>query len=101
MKEDIGLKEAVVALRKELLEAQKEAADQDLKFKIDEIELELELVTSKEGEGGGGVKFWVYNAEAQVSANEAKTHKLKLRLKPLNAADRSPFDVSDEDTLEG
>jgi hypothetical protein len=82
MNEEIGLKETVIALRKELLEAQKEAAGQDLKFKIEEIELELELVTSKEGEGGRGVKFWVYNAQMKAKLGKTRTHRLCLKLKP-------------------
>lgn len=82
MKEDIGLNEMVVALRKELLAAQEEGAGQDLKFKIDEIELELELVTTKDGEVGGGVKFWVYNAEMKGTFGKARTHRLLLKLKP-------------------
>ena len=96
MKEEIGLKEAVVALRKELLEAQKEAADQDLKFKIDEIELELELVTSKEGEGGGGVKFWVYNADMKAKLGKTRTHRLRLKLNPENKG--GDVHIADRDT---
>jgi hypothetical protein len=82
MKQDIGLKEMVVALRKELLDAQQEAAEQDLKFKIEEIEMEVALVTSKAGKGKGGVKFLVYNADLEGSLSKTQTHRLRLKLKP-------------------
>lgn len=97
----IALAEMLSDLRAELLKARSDASESELRFEIADVELEVQLSVTKGAEGGGGVKFWVYNAEAQVSANEAKTHKLKLRLKPLNAADRSPFDVSDQESLEG
>ena len=96
MTEDIGLKEAVIALRQELLEAQQEAAGQNLKFKIDEIELELELVTSKEGKGKGGVKFLVYNADLEGKLSKTRTHRLRLKLKP--GGKDGDLEIADEDS---
>ena len=78
----IGLKEMVVALRKELLEAQEEGAKQNLKFAVEEIDIEVELVTTKEGEGEGGVKFLVYDAKMKGKLAKARTHRLHLKLKP-------------------
>lgn len=93
---EIGLKEMVVALRKELLDAQKEAAEQDLKFNVEEIDMEIELVTTREGEGGGSVKFWVYNAEMKAKLGETRNHRLLLKLKPeSNGGD---LNISGKDT---
>jgi len=82
MKDEIGLGEMVVALRKELLQAQEEGDEKALKFKVDEIELDVELVTTKGGAVGAGVKFWVYNAEMKGKLEHARTHRLHLKLKP-------------------
>jgi hypothetical protein len=69
----IPLSEMLTQLRKELLQTQEEGKGSDLTFLIEDIEIELHLVTSKEAGGGGGVKFWVYNAEAEVNVSEAKS----------------------------
>jgi hypothetical protein len=97
----IELAEMIADLRVELLKARGQGAESELRFEIADLELEVQIAVTKGAKGGGGVKFWVYNADAEVNASEAKTHKLKIRLKPLNATDRSPFDVGDQDTLGG
>lgn len=94
----IPLSETLAELRKELLEAQWEGQGSDLKFLIEDIEIELQVVTTKGGKGGGGVKFWVYNAEAEVNTSHAKTQKLKLKLKPKKPTGED-FDVGDQDNL--
>jgi hypothetical protein len=92
----IGLKEMIIALRKELLDAQKEGVQRDLKFNVEQIEMEVELVTTKEGGAEGGVKFWVYSADMKASLGETRTHRLKLKLKPeSNDGDLS---ISDDGT---
>ena len=78
----IPLSEMLAELRKELLEAKLEGQGSDLKFLIEDIEIELQIATTKEAGIDGGVKFWVYNAEAEVNASQAQTQKLKLKLKP-------------------
>ena len=93
----IPLSEMLAELRKELLEAKWEGQSSDLKFLIEDIEIELQIVTTKGGKGGGGVKFWVYNAEAEVNASQAKTQKLKLRLKPVGRDGRGEVLISDPD----
>ena len=69
----IPLSEMVAELRRELLKAQEEGKDAALRFLIEDVELEVQVGTTKEADGGGGVKFWVYNAEAKVSASDATT----------------------------
>lgn len=88
---NIELSEMIGQLREELLNARGQSEGSELKFQVEDIEIELQIVTTKGGKGGGGVKFWVYNAEAEVNASQAKTQKLKLKLKPVNARDDSPF----------
>ncbi len=82
MKKKIGLSEMVVALRKELLEAQQLGEEQDLRFRVDGIEVELDVATTKKAGAQGGVKFWVYNASAKAELGEVSTQKLRLKLTP-------------------
>jgi hypothetical protein len=77
------LSDVVVELRRELLEAQRKAAEAQLRFKVEDIELELQVGTAAAGEAGGGVKFWVYEAQAKGSVSRETLHTLRLKLKPL------------------
>jgi hypothetical protein len=98
MDNKIPLSKMLAQLREDLLQTQEEGKGSDLKFLIEDIEIELQLATTQEeGGGGGGVKFWVFNADAKIDTSEAKTQKLKLKLKPVNAADNSPFKAGGED----
>ena len=96
----IPLSEMLAQLRKDLLQTQEEGKGSDLKFQIEDIEIELQLATTKEAGVGGGVKFWVFNADAKIDTAEAKTQKLKLKLKPVGT-DGKPVNVGDEEDLGG
>ena len=95
--DNIELSEMLGQLREELLKARGESEGSELKFRVEDIEIELHVVTTKGGKGGGRVKFWVYNAEAEVNASQAKTQKLKLRLKPVGRDGKGEVLVSDPD----
>lgn len=99
--ENIELSEMLGQLREELLKARGQSEGSELKFQVGDIEIELQVVTTKGGKGGGGVKFWVYNAEAEVNASRANTQTLKLKLKPRVGSNKEPLEVSDEDDLGG
>jgi len=92
--EMISLAELLATLRKELDDAAKAGEGSDTRFRFNEIELELQVVTAKGGKGGGGVKFWVYNANAEVNASEARTQRLNLKFTPEDAATGGPRKVS-------
>jgi len=84
MSQPMSLAEMIVKLRKDLREAQKLAAQEDLRFQVEEIELEVQVTTAKEGEGKVGVNFWVYTAEAGGGVSREDAHTLRLKLKPLS-----------------
>lgn len=94
----IPLSDMLAQLRQELVHAQWVGEDSSLKFLVEDIEIELQIATTKGADGGGGVQFWVYNANAKVSASEVNTQKLKLKLKPIGP-DKNPLEVSDKDKL--
>jgi hypothetical protein len=79
----IELSEMIVELRRELLKAQQQGENEDLKFRIEDIDIELQIATTKEAGAEGGVQFWVYNAKAQGKLASQAVHTLRLKLKPL------------------
>jgi hypothetical protein len=94
----IELAEMLTELRAQLLKAGCEGAGEALKLEIADVEIEVQIVTTKGAEGKGGVKFWVYNAEAGVTASEGTTQRLKLKLHPMGPDDK-PVRVSDDTQL--
>ncbi len=74
---DIGLKEAIRALRVEIYDALDEA-DENLSFTLGDIELEFQLEIEKKADAG--IKFWLANLSG--SASQTKTHSVKFVLQP-------------------
>ena len=59
MKQNLGLKETLEALRVELSESILVSEGKQIRFEVGEIELEFQVVVDKSTEGKGGIKFWV------------------------------------------
>jgi len=91
----IALTGLLDALRAELVEAQKIAQGQDLKFRLGNIEVELQVAVTSEDEVGGGVKFWVFNADAKEKLARQSIQTIRLQLTP-EAGGRKPLNVSDK-----
>ena len=83
----IGLAEMLVELRRELLEAQRQAAEEKLQFKLEDIEIELKVGTTRKTTGKVGLKFWVADASVEGSVEAEKLHTIKLKMKPLTAGE--------------
>ena len=93
----MSLAEMIVKLRKDIRQAEQQAAQEDLRFQVEDIELEVQVTTAKEGEGKAGVNFWVYTAEAGGSISRETAHTVRLRLKPtrdvyVSDRDKKPTD---------
>lgn len=82
--EEIGLREAVEAIRHELLEASSQAADKDVRFTVGPIELEFTIELRKEAGGRAGVKAWVLSGDIQAKGAHVRTQKVKVILNPEN-----------------
>lgn len=78
----VPLTDAISALRKQIREAARQAADlpENERFRITAVELELTVVAEDSVSAGGEVGWWVFKGKADVAAKDAITHKVKLTL---------------------
>jgi hypothetical protein len=84
----IPLARAIQDLRAELLRAVAEGQGKDLRFKLDPVELELSV---------GMTYKWVVEFGAKGDVERAGSHKLKLKLTPV---DKSGNQFMVRDTVE-
>lgn len=83
----IELSDMIVGLRKELLEAQKKAEKEDLRFKVDSVEITAQVTVSDaaSGELGGKCRFWIFSeveAKAGVNFAQETVQTICLKLTP-------------------
>ena len=93
---NLELGSMILALRQELAEAQQQGQNQAIGFKIEDIELDLQVVAQEDTQGKLGAKFYVFNAELGVAGKSVVTHRLKLKLKPVDN-NNEPVKVNDKD----
>jgi hypothetical protein len=82
----VGLSEALIALREELMAAwwEGEGAGQRLRFKIAEpIELTIEAAVTNDVAGHAGVKWWLLDVGGGASRSAVSTQTLHLKLEPV------------------
>jgi hypothetical protein len=82
----VGLSEALIALREELMDAwwEGEANDQRLRFQIAEpIELTIQAAVTNDVEGHAGVKWWLLDVGGGASHSAVSTQTLQLKLAPV------------------
>jgi hypothetical protein len=97
----VGLAQAIGALRRELAQAQRAAAGEDLRFRLGPVEMEFLLEVTKEGSGEAGVRFWVVNVGGKGGVSRGMTHRLTLALQPYDSLTGADAAVgSHEDTGE-
>ncbi len=77
---DIELADLLRSLRSEINRARLEAADQDMRFRINAIDLELQVAVEKSAEANTGVRFWVVSLGGKGSVKSTQTHTVKLSL---------------------
>lgn len=79
----IGLKEVLAALRQELSESILAAANESLRFQVDEITLQFQVEVERTTGVGGGIKFWVVELGGKHAATSTVTHTVTIPLKPV------------------
>jgi hypothetical protein len=79
----VGLAEAIEALRGELLRAWGGDQVRPLRFKPAPVELTVQVAVTNAGKGRVGIKWWLLDANAEVSRQNVITQTLKLTLDPI------------------
>jgi hypothetical protein len=82
----VGLSEALIALREELLAAWQEGDGEGrrLRFRIPEpIELTFQAAVTQEGKANAGVKWWLLSLGGEASRGSQVTQTLHLKLAPV------------------
>jgi hypothetical protein len=82
----VGLSEALIALRQELITAWKEGEGpgQRMRFRVPEpIELTIQAAVSKNLGGEAGIKWWLLTLGAKGSRELTATQTLTLKLAPV------------------
>ncbi|GAB1821106.1 trypco2 family protein [Herbidospora sp. RD11066] len=86
----VGLSDAIRALRAELTSAMEEGASEALRFELGPVEMEFLLEVRREAGGEAGVKFWVANLGGKASQAVSSTNRVKLQLNPQDAHGKRP-----------
>jgi hypothetical protein len=79
-KKEIGLVEAIEAVRAELTRAVAESADQEIQFPVDKVDLEFHVGVTRSADASGGIRFWVIELGARVSRESESVHTVKVSL---------------------
>jgi Trypsin-co-occurring domain 2 len=77
---EIELATLLASLRSEINRARLDAADEEVRFRVDSIHLELQVAVEKAAEADAGVRFWVVSMGGKGTAKSAETHVIKLDL---------------------
>jgi len=77
---EIGLVEAIAALRAELAEAAAEGEDQDIQFPVDNVALEFQVGMTRDVHGEGKLRFWVLELGAGGGYEAQSIQKVTLGL---------------------
>ncbi len=80
--EQLGLADAIAALRKELTAAMTVGVGERVRFELGTVEMEFGLELAKERGGEAGVKFWVVTLGGKGSMTTGSTHRVTLQLTP-------------------
>jgi hypothetical protein len=82
----VGLSEALIALREELLAAWQEGEGEGghLRFRIPEpIELTFQAAVTHEAKASGGVRWWLLSLGGEASRSSEVTQTLHMKLAPV------------------
>lgn len=78
----IGLREAIQALRSELIEATAEATDQPIQFPVGSVQLEFQVGVTRDARADGKVRFWVLELGGGGGYQDQSVQKVTVNLEP-------------------
>jgi hypothetical protein len=96
--ENIGLQEAIQAVRAELTSAMAAGTGEQIRFRVRSVELEFQVAVERSTEGSGKVRFWVVDLTAGGKLGSVSTHTVRVGLDPVDAAG-GDVEVADEERL--
>ena len=83
---EIGLADAVAAVRDELLEAAARGAGNDIAFAVGPVEMEFEIELRADAKAAGRLRVWAVTADAEAGVSRGRTHRVSFTLTPKNAS---------------
>ena len=78
--DELGLADMLGGLRRELEDAQRRAAGEQLRFGVADVEVEATVQITRNATGRAGIQFWVVQAGGDYARGNATTHRIKLNL---------------------
>ncbi|MCZ0210097.1 trypco2 family protein [Streptomyces achromogenes] len=85
---EIGLADAVAAIREELLAAAESGNGQELQFTVGPVDLEFTVVLRTDATVKSGFRAWVLSADAEAGLGRERTQRIALTLTPRHADGR-------------
>ena len=96
--QELGLAEAIEAVRGELRRAQDKGRGSDVRFAVGDIELEFAVDARKTAGGEASIKVLsVLSLGGKGEVARGETNRVKVTLKPVGVAGR-PFEVASAST---
>ena len=83
---EIGLEEAIRAVRAELTQAMQAGSGEEIRFRVNRVSLQFQVVATKSAEASGKVRFWVVDVGAGGKLESASTHTVQVDLEPITDA---------------
>lgn len=90
---ELGLAEAVKALRAELQEAVAQASDEEIRFVVGPVQMEFNVAVRREAGASGKARFWVLEAGADSSYSKETIQRVTLTLQAVGG-DGEPVRVT-------
>ncbi|MDT9682806.1 trypco2 family protein [Streptomyces sp. TRM76323] len=92
---DIGLGDAVAALRDDLMEAVRRGEGREVTFDVGPIEMEFLVELRQEARAKAGFRAWVVTADAEGAAARGRSHRIMVTLTPRRGG--GPVRISAQD----
>jgi hypothetical protein len=94
MAEELGLAEAIEAVRLELRRAQDHGRGKDVRFAVGAVDVEFAVDVTKTAGADASVRvLGVFSAGGKGERSRAETHRIKISLAPIGVGGQ-PFEVA-------
>lgn len=94
--EQIGLQEAIQAVRTELSAAMAASTGEDIRFRVKAVHMDFQVTIGRSADVGGKVRFWVVDVGASGKLDSVTAHTVHVELDPVTAGGEE-VEVSDRE----